>query len=378
MLILAGVSIATLTGENGILTRANDAKRNTEQAEEDELRKLTQAEAATHLEDYEHTDVSGKKVNIPAKCAVSQVEGENTVKDGLIIIDANGNEWVWIEIANDGSGPNYNNVSNSTEYDKIEQALQEYVKDYKSSDSLFSDTWTSESNQGLTQDQYNMLKEKMLKNIYEDAGFFVARYETGSEKIRNTQEVGIPTDKAVIKADVYPYNYVTCKQAQNIASTLTPNSNYTSTLLFGIQWDLVCKFIEKNSDKLSEEDIKGNSISWGNFASVSFDISKGKYSLDQGKTYTEVKGKFTKEVGVSAILTTGATTRNSALNIFDLSGNVFEWTLENSGNVSNPCVLRGGVSGTEGADPVVGRNELSNVSGETWSGSCLLYTSRCV
>ena len=32
LLILAGVSIATLTGENGILTRANEAKTNTEEA----------------------------------------------------------------------------------------------------------------------------------------------------------------------------------------------------------------------------------------------------------------------------------------------------------------------------------------------------------
>ena len=32
LLILAGVSIATLTGENGILTRANDAKVETEEA----------------------------------------------------------------------------------------------------------------------------------------------------------------------------------------------------------------------------------------------------------------------------------------------------------------------------------------------------------
>ena len=36
LLILAGVSIATLTGENGILTRAQDAKTNTEIAEEKE------------------------------------------------------------------------------------------------------------------------------------------------------------------------------------------------------------------------------------------------------------------------------------------------------------------------------------------------------
>ena len=36
LLILAAVSIATLTGENGILTRANDAKTETEEAQEDE------------------------------------------------------------------------------------------------------------------------------------------------------------------------------------------------------------------------------------------------------------------------------------------------------------------------------------------------------
>ncbi len=44
MLILAGVSIATLTGENGILTRANDAKEETEQAEKDEKTNLAQTE----------------------------------------------------------------------------------------------------------------------------------------------------------------------------------------------------------------------------------------------------------------------------------------------------------------------------------------------
>ena len=44
LLILAGVSIATLTGENGILTRAQDAKNKTEQAEEDEKTNLAQTE----------------------------------------------------------------------------------------------------------------------------------------------------------------------------------------------------------------------------------------------------------------------------------------------------------------------------------------------
>ena len=41
LLILAGVTIATLTGENGILTRANDARTNTEVAEEKEKVELS-------------------------------------------------------------------------------------------------------------------------------------------------------------------------------------------------------------------------------------------------------------------------------------------------------------------------------------------------
>ena len=46
LLILAGVSIATLTGENGILTRAQEAKEKTEQAQRDEEAQLAD------LEDY--------------------------------------------------------------------------------------------------------------------------------------------------------------------------------------------------------------------------------------------------------------------------------------------------------------------------------------
>ena len=44
LLILAGVTIATLTGENGILSRANEAKEKTEQAEKDEKTNLARTE----------------------------------------------------------------------------------------------------------------------------------------------------------------------------------------------------------------------------------------------------------------------------------------------------------------------------------------------
>ena len=44
LLILAGISIAMLTGENGILTQAKNAKKETEQAQENEANILSSYE----------------------------------------------------------------------------------------------------------------------------------------------------------------------------------------------------------------------------------------------------------------------------------------------------------------------------------------------
>ena len=98
LLILAGVSIAMLTGDNGILTQAQKAKTETVNAQEDELRRLTALEAATNLENTTYEDKSGQTAPIPVGFAVSQVEGENTIEDGLVIIDKNGNEFVWVPV----------------------------------------------------------------------------------------------------------------------------------------------------------------------------------------------------------------------------------------------------------------------------------------
>ena len=50
ILILAGISISMLTGQNGILNRAANAKEKTEIASIDEQRKLAQAEALMNTE----------------------------------------------------------------------------------------------------------------------------------------------------------------------------------------------------------------------------------------------------------------------------------------------------------------------------------------
>ena len=54
LLILAGVSIATLTGDNGILTKAQTAKAETEKASEEEQIQLAALNAAMNTEKYDY------------------------------------------------------------------------------------------------------------------------------------------------------------------------------------------------------------------------------------------------------------------------------------------------------------------------------------
>jgi len=82
-----------LTGQNGILNRAAEAKEKTETANKDEQRKLAQAEALMSPEDIEYNGVT-----IPKGFAPTKIVGEDSVDAGLVIIDGSGNEYVWVEV----------------------------------------------------------------------------------------------------------------------------------------------------------------------------------------------------------------------------------------------------------------------------------------
>ena len=284
LLILAGISISMLTGQNGILNRAQEAKEKTELAGEEELRKLTQMQAAMNLENTTYTDNStGEEitVTIPAQCAVSQVEGENTLKDGLVIIDVNGNEWVWIEV------PKTNEIyitagieiSNFTmdEYNKIEEDLHIYTNSYRANNN--TDEYYLDEATGLNQEEYNNLKRRMLKSIYQKEGFWISRYEAGIEKNRTNKTDGISADlKPLSSENKFPLTYVTCAQAQTLASKGAPNSEYVSGLMFGVQWDLVLKYLENNG--VEKNDLISDSTKWGNYKNAKFTLNRGKYAVN--------------------------------------------------------------------------------------------------
>ena len=375
LLILAGVTIATLTGDNGILTRASEASERTKQANEEELRKLTALEATMNTEETAHTDNSTgeeKTVTIPAGFAVSQIEGEDTIEEGLVIIDKNGNEFVWIEVPkteevykNTGIKLDINDITDE-QCNIIYNDLANYANEYRQEG--WEDIFYSKEQHGFADvEEYNSQKNKMLRSIYLNEGFWIGRYEAGTENNYRCYgedfDIEHPiTETPVVKANVYPYTYITCKQAQTLAKQFSTDTE-TGSLMYGIQWDLVCKFLEVKGG-LTRTEIKGGdeigSTNWGNYNNSSIVLLQGKYNTIPYNTESLWLNIISGNKNGAMLLTTGASEDTRKLNIYDLAGNEREWTLEYSGDERDPIVCRGGYYNYDGVNhPASDRSHYS-------------------
>ena len=94
MLILVGVTV-NVAINGGLFSTAKRAVTKTEEAKDSELRFMAMTNAATHNEEWVY-EVEEEKIPIPAGFAPTEIEGENSLEDGIVIIDAEGNEFVWI------------------------------------------------------------------------------------------------------------------------------------------------------------------------------------------------------------------------------------------------------------------------------------------
>ena len=425
LLILAGVAISMLTGENGILKQATSAKDTTDKSEfeeqvklavmaaktnktgsintsdlETELNKISGAEITKSANNelpwtvkkgsYEvtitaegtiTTNTTGKDDSkkdedtrtvieqaTAAKPEGSTIDSTTNEDTGIVMIDSNQNEWVWVEVP----ATVFTSATSSTDYDKIKADLIAYAKDYRSN---YTDEWYAKDGStlvtastegltdaqkalnngcGLTYNEYNTNYNKMLSSIYTNKGFYIGRYEAGiagsdentSLARYNRKEITSSSPKAVNKKDMIPYNYVYCSDAQELANGMS-TGNKTSSLMYGIQWDLVCKFLEVKGNwdtttNTAQYYIKTNSTSWGNYNDITFTINSAnakKYN-SSNKSYDEITGN--KASSSSILLTTGASEQNKKKNIYDFAGNEAEWTLEKSTDTSYPCSVRGG------------------------------------
>ena len=423
LLILASISIQALTG-SGLFGKAQQAKQETENAQIKENTTLNEYEEwiakyegnGSSSEGQPITNVDTTKTDPEGAKPSGTTVIEGDANKGIVIKDSNDNEWVWVEVPKDIT-------EGMTTDAEIEIALQTYAGDYREGKTGQGCNWTDEwyamdgsnlvtastadltteqkalkNGCGLTYDEYNTAKSKMLQSIKTNGGFWISRYEAGisgtntdttSNEIPNVRyshsEITSNSPKVVSQADRIPYNYVTCSEAQTLASAMSTDLNKTSSLLFGIQWDLTCKFI-KTKTNLTIADIKTDSTSWGNYKNNSIKLSRGRYNVSPGNSSTVWK-KFNVDTGdvtgsqtsnnesYMQLLTTGASEQINKMNIYDFAGNEWEWTLEKTSDAISPCAFRGGSFNNNSSDyPASYRSRnLTTHSGNLLSFRSTLY-----
>ena len=310
--------------------------------------------------------------------AFHQLPG-TTLENGLVITDAEdptdttnpGNEYVWVEVPNKNligegtisfTGPDYpttlpEKIETLTSDQRI--AIKEKLLAY--TETLLQATGTDEKTTKLgwideyydgcgiaNPTAYNTLYDNMLKSVYNHGGFWIGRYEAGQD-VGRSEAGDISNDlKPYSKFDKIPIMYVTCSQAQTLATRAENiDSEYNSSLMFGVQWDCVLKYL-KEKNAVDVDGLTKDSSNWGNYSGVETTITRGRYwsfadsyptplFKDVGTSHTRSKS------GAAECFSTGAIPDNMAKqNIFDLAGNVFEWTLEKTSSSGRPCSIRGG------------------------------------
>ena len=354
LLILAGVSINALFGDSGIINKAKDAQNKMDQAAQNDLDAInglnewmdSKTNGNTGKDDNTSTSnlpITDNTIPYYPDETFTKVDGTD-LSNGLVIQDGSGNEYVWIEVPKTAevyptAGLKITDFTED-EYTAIETDLHTYTNYYRNGTS-YKDKYYSDATTGLTSAQYTELKQKMLKSVYENGGFWIGRYEAGIETNRTASGTVAPLSKAgTVENAVYPYTYVTCSQAQTLASKLSTGKSYTSSLMFGVQWDLVLKHIEvkevaKGTTLATiQSALRSDSSSWGNYNRLS-------------------------------LILTGSNETYKKMNIYDLAGNVWEWTLEYTATSGNPCANRGGGINDRGSDaPASYRNYYSTTDDE--------------
>jgi len=367
LLILVGVSIATLTGENGILTQANNAKNETKEAEAEEIFKLIANE--WQIEKAKGKTTLGEFLNAKKQAGeltadvVDNGDGTYTIEYNgeKIKIDSNG---TLTEVINGGGNDQAKvgeKVTGSNKYYTTEDGTAKIPVGYMivpgcddiSEGLVISDdpadteadpstvvangnqfvwipvtnpdkyvrnkSYANSSTSAVATDDTDYLPEGITeekKAVLDAGGFYIGRYEAGDSNVSDFRTSA--TDGTLVcQKNKYPYAYIKQVDAKAKAKTLIPADNTVnvkSALISGIQWDVVMETINGKLDGKGQP----------------YDVTKASNSELSDRHVTKAK--------------TGQNIADKVYNIYDLEGNMNEYVAEkNTYDESNQFVIRGGL-----------------------------------
>ena len=387
LIILATVSINAVLGQNGIIKKAKQAKEmySNSIAKDNEkmdrlLNEMAQYNEGSSSDDGKVTlpdGWNGDKVNpvksednvvvpVPKGYTASTVTGEKSVSSGFVIKEGNDgsktegiNEFVWVPVSNisdiydeannagqlwhfgTSSSPknpaekrtyptrkNYglrepDVVTSGSDYDAVSTNLQQ---------AGLSSTATKSTFKTQLQNEFN----EMINSVKTYGGFYIGRYETGN----------LSQTKAVVQKNNTDIGGPTWYTMYKLCKTVKANDNVYTGMIWGCQWDATLRWMQTSSN--SEV---------ANFPTNS--TGKGNYSGIQGDT--------------NKAIPTGSNSSYSVNNIYDMAGNVFDWTLEAYYDYGR--ILRGGCGNNPASSNEAGNHkfEYLTISSSYYGCRATLY-----
>ncbi len=359
LLILAGVSLSLVLNNNGVISRAKEAKNRYAEAQTNEEKQLNEVSDWIKEAVGDTTGGSGSTVDgVPIPAGFVYVGG--TKASGLVISDAaadnekykgqttvgtdlQGNQFVWIP------------VENIADYKRTAYSTQVA--------SGTTDTATNSEQIKYSSSDSNYFKEALpadeKTSVETNKGFYIGRYEAGdqeSTEAKTLREDGASTSNTItVKAGQAPYNNIKYTDAKKLAEGFSTKQKYTSVkskLVSSYAWDTAIAFIQKTNSDYGRSSEEGN------------------YNDSPTFTYTGIadteKNKQTKEHGTSTLIPTGQTT--AVNNIYDMGGNVWEWTTESYSDTNHPYTSRGGCYDRSFANIPAGYRSGSSVGADVYRG----------
>ena len=237
------------------------------------------------------TDANGKKWGKLYEFTTGTGENINPVTGARPLNWRKNNGVIEITNKNSNREPDVLSATNKPPYD-TDSILKKYNISNNSNHNFFIK---------LEQEFYSI-----IESVKKYGGFYIGRYETGD---LSKETVVVKKGNIDIRNQTWYTMYNKCKRLSG------SNTNIETGMIWGSQWDRTLMWLIEIGNK-SKEEICKDSTTWGNYKNATFQY------IDEYGILKE------KKEGISSIIPTGNAEYTKANNIYDLAGNVTDWTIE--------------------------------------------------